>query len=259
MKTNEKQKLTASIRNHMRWKSMSHSNDTDPLGSAVLYLFLVNICCCWSAGCCQKILNNDRRPRPPPREVDANVGLPAVDLGESERRDVAPDFQRLSKDTPDLLLAHLPGEPHDPAREQYRCQNTYAACAVAEEDHQHRSPPSHLISPSSHQQTGGLLAIPSGSLTKHHIVLSSFFPWVKTTLWDNGWGNVILLTGYTTVHVCMCRYCCVSSCLCARFEGAGVRVALVSVFNNVNHHIYMFLMESNALSHILETVIGRNH
>lgn len=80
-----------------------------------------------------------------PREVDANVGFPAVDLSEGERCDVTPDFQRLSEHTPDLLLAHLPGEPHDPAREQYRFYKTHAACTVAEQDHQNLSPPSNLI------------------------------------------------------------------------------------------------------------------
>lgn len=116
-----------------------------PHKSAVLDLFLVNICCFSEVLCAVERSSITIAP-PPPREVDADVGLPAVDLGEGERRDVAPDFQRLSKDTPDLLLAHLPGEPHNPAREQRRCQNTQAACAAAEGDHQHRCPPSHLIS-----------------------------------------------------------------------------------------------------------------
>lgn len=118
-------------------------------------LFLANICCyswlsevpCAVERSSTRILNNDLPP-PQPCEVDANVGLPAVDLGEGERRDVAPDFQRLSEDTPDLLLAHLPGEPHDPAREQRRCQNTQAG--------------------------GGLAVIPSDSLAKHHIMLSPY-------------------------------------------------------------------------------------
>lgn len=101
-----------------------------PHKSALLYLFLVNICCfSWlSEVVCA--VERSSTPPTPPHEVDANVGLPTVDLGESERRDVTPDIQRLSKDSPDLLLAHLPGEPDDPAREGYRRENTHRGSAL---------------------------------------------------------------------------------------------------------------------------------
>lgn len=84
-----------------------------------------------------------------PCEVDADVGLPAVDLGEGERRDVTPDFQRFPEDAANLFLAHLPREPDDPAGDRCRCQthtHTHTGCVVAERDHRPRMTPSNLIS-----------------------------------------------------------------------------------------------------------------
>lgn len=85
----------------------------------------------------------------PPREVDADVGLPAADLSESEWGDVTPDFQCFPKDTSNLFLAHLPGEPDDPAGRPTQVSNTYihTGCVVVERDHRPCMPPSNLISP----------------------------------------------------------------------------------------------------------------
>lgn len=58
---------------------------------------------------------------PLPREVDANVCLSTADLGEGERGDVTPDLQCFPKDAANVLLAHLPGKPHNPAGGQRRC------------------------------------------------------------------------------------------------------------------------------------------
>lgn len=58
---------------------------------------------------------------PLPCEVYANVCLSTADLGEGERGDVTPDLQCFPKDAANVLLAHLPGKPHNPADGQRRC------------------------------------------------------------------------------------------------------------------------------------------
>lgn len=81
-----------------------------------------------------------------PCEVNADISLPTVDLGEGERGDVTPDFQGFPKDASNLFLAHLPGKPHNPVGDQRRCQTHLHAGYIAGRDHRHCVPPSHLIS-----------------------------------------------------------------------------------------------------------------
>lgn len=46
-----------------------------------------------------------------PNEIDSDVGMAPLDLGEGERSDIAPDLHGVPKHLPHFLQVHLPRRP----------------------------------------------------------------------------------------------------------------------------------------------------